>query len=679
MGGVVLNDMRGEHLLDLFKAGTLQEYFAALSERLGFHLSVYSPTGARIFTPGGKAPLCDRLRSSSPLITSQCDSYCRPFLLNTLATGKPDVFRCFNKIVSFALPIEYLSEKAVIMGQGSFASQEDFRECMKTAGNAGLAAASQAEPLGYTSIDKAWDVCGFVSESMQRILQKHREAVTLRKEFDGIKQIIGSWSASAGDQRSETLYRNLTQELVSLINIEDISVYVPDKKQGGFTPLPVPAGKSGALVELGISEQREIMQALAAGRPFVFSARPLQDHDADRRKGHDGLYFFPIMVNNKLEGILCVADRGLAEFETQIISAFCRKTALTLENHRLHQELYRKFDRFIAVSELTKAITPIQDFNMLLHSILDESAGLLRAEQGSLMLIDRETEELLMSAKKGVVDGVTDKLRIQRGEGIAGRVAELGEAFLVEDLESDPRFRQKNRSHYKTRSFVSVPLRIEDRVIGVLNLSDKSSGDVFDEEDLRLIQSFATHAAVVMDRNVFQNRAEELEKMSITDPLTGLLNRRHLQERLKRELARAERHGHNLSLLMIDIDGFKQCNDTFGHPFGDNVLKNVADVLLNTVRSMDLVARYGGDEFMVLLPETEEPVAIETATRLLHRLEQTIEVAEGPGRGNLYKLTASIGVVCYPKDGGSLDMLHEHVDQALYRAKNKGRNRVEFF
>ncbi len=137
---------------------------------------------------------------------------------------------------------------------------------------------------------------------------------------------------------------------------------------------------------------------------------------------------------------------------------------------------------------------------------------------------------LLVEAKKGNIEEVTEKLRINRGEGIAGRVAELGEAILVENLEDDPRVMQKNRQHYKTRSFVSVPLKIDDRIIGVLNLSDKMSGEVFDEEDLKLIQSFATHAAIVMERNVFYHRSEELKKLTITDSLTGLLNRRYLYE-----------------------------------------------------------------------------------------------------------------------------------------------------
>jgi diguanylate cyclase (GGDEF)-like protein len=393
------------------------------------------------------------------------------------------------------------------------------------------------------------------------------------------------------------------------------------------------------------------------------------------------LYFFPIIVHKKLAGILRIDDRLLREADKQIISAFCQQASLTLENQRMRRDLYKKLTRFSAVSELTRAITPIQNYGTLIKTILEKSAELLKAEQGSLMLLDHNTDDLLLEAKKGVVEGVSERLRISRGEGIAGKVAELGEPILVENVEDDPRTRQKNRLHYKTRSFVSVPLKINDRTIGVLNLSDKATGDVFTDEDLNLIQSFATHAAIVMERNVFYHRTEELKKLTITDPLTGLLNRRYLYERLKDELARSERHGHSLSLLMLDLDGFKYCNDVFGHPFGDKTLKTVADVLLNTVRSMDIVSRFGGDEFMLILPETAESLAVDIAERLRGAVANGVTLAPG-GLGSVSPqrtLTASIGIVCFPDHGDTVDTLLENVDKALYRAKNKGKNRIEVF
>jgi diguanylate cyclase (GGDEF)-like protein len=678
---MVLNAITGEYLLqNLFTSETWQDHFSALSDSLGFSLSVYSQTGKPIIIPEGTAPMCKGFRSSSPEFQAQCESYCQPLIMQTLSTGKADVFKCYAGIMSFAFPIEYLGEKAVVLGQGSFASYEDFRESMNLVNTAGLDTLAITAPLAFTSAQHAWKVCGFVSKSINRLLNNSQETLSLRKKFEGLKNIIGMWS-NAAEKKPDELYKDMITKLSMLLDIECIAVLVFAGHEGKYTSLYSLSKSERPTEVISISEHDAIVKDLRGGKPYVLSAEPIRDDRADFLNGMGALYFFPIIVDKKLEGILRIDDRVLKEGDKQIVAAFCQQTALSLENYQLHQDLYKKFSRFAAVMDLTKEITPIQNFATLLRTILDKSADLLKAEQGSLMLLDDETDDLLLEAKKGLVDGVSEKLRINRGEGIAGKVMERGEAILVENVESDPRIKQKNRRHYKTRSFVSVPLKIDDRIIGVLNLSDKTTGEVFNEEDLRLIQSFATHAAIVMERNVFYNKTEELKKLTITDPLTGLLNRRYLYERLKDELARCERYGHSLSLLMVDLDGFKYFNDTYGHLFGDKTLKIIAETLLNTVRSMDIVARYGGDEFMVILPETAEALAIDIADRVRDAVASRIVVTTDLDMTSTLPrtLSASIGIVCFPDHGETVELLLENVDKALYRAKNKGKNRIEVF
>lgn len=673
-----MNAIAGEQLKNLFTSETWQDHFTALSESLGFTLSLYSQTGEPIFVPENASHLCRGVGSLSSEFKSQCESYCLPLMMKTLQTGKPDVFKCYAGIMSFAFPVEYLSEKAIILGQGSFSSYEDFREYMNLLNSPGLSAVSVTAPLTFTSFQHAWKACGFVADSVNRLLKNSQETVALRKKIGDLKDIIGMWGAAAGE-RPETIYKNMISRLASLLDFESIAVLAFDRKQGKYTSLYSLSRNKAAIEAVSISEHDSVVKDLLSGKPFVLSAEPVQDPRADFLNDTGALYFFPIVVFKKLEGILRIADRVLADGDKQIVTAFCRQTALSIENHRLHTDLYKKLNQLAAVAELTKTITPIRNYQTLLHTILDKSAELLKAEQGSLMLLDSETDELLLEAKKGAVEGLTEKLRINLGEGIAGKVAELGEPMLVRNLEKDPRIRQKNRQHYKTRSFVSAPLKIDDRIIGVLNLSDKTTGEVFDEEDLSLIQSFATHAAIVLERNVFYNKSEELKMLTITDSLTGLLNRRYLYERLKDELARSQRHGHHLSLLMLDLDGFKYCNDTFGHLFGDATLKEIAETLLSTVRSMDVVARYGGDEFMIILPETTESVAIEIAERLRDSVAKTVEFPPSEAGTGPASLTASIGIVCYPEHADTIDFLLENADKALYRAKSKGKNRIEVF
>lgn len=659
----------GERLQDVLRSGTWQDFFSSLSDSLGFSLSVYSQEGMEVHGAPAPDSLCSTIKSSSAALALQCESHCRTFLRNALASGKPEVFKCYARVTCFTLPIFSQDAKAVVLGRGSFGSYDDFRECMELVNTHGADLVNVKTPLAFTSAEQAWKACRLVGEMVNKLVNTMQETAILRRKVESYKSVFSLWSTSV-QESPETRYQDMLYNLSTLLGIERITLLTVNKDRSGYASL-YGLSRSGAQIQpYALGDDATVVRELRSGKPFAHERGPA---------GERLFYYFPILVNGSLEGILGVNDRVLTESDTQVISGFCKQTALFIENHRLHQELYKKFNRFVTLTELTKALAPIQSPDKLLQMILEQSATLLTAEQGSLMLLDHETDALMLEAKKGAVDGVDQKLRINRGEGIAGKVAELGEPILVENVENDPRVKQKNRDHYKTRSFVSVPLKIDDRIIGVLNLSDKTTGEVFNEEDLKLIQSFATHAAIVMERNMFYNKTEELKKLTITDSLTGLLNRRYLYERLKDELGRAQRYGHHFSLLMLDLDGFKYCNDTLGHLFGDKILKSIADTLINTVRTMDIVARYGGDEFMVILPETDEPLAVDIAERVRSSLAVHVARARSEEGQGPHVLTTSIGIVCYPKHGETLEALLENVDRALYRAKNRGKNRSEVY
>jgi diguanylate cyclase (GGDEF)-like protein len=292
------------------------------------------------------------------------------------------------------------------------------------------------------------------------------------------------------------------------------------------------------------------------------------------------------------------------------------------------------------------------------------------------MLFDAETTELLVEAKKSLDDIIKENMKVHKGEGIAGRVFENGEPLLVEDIEKDPRINQKNKPRYKTKSFVSIPLSIEGKIVGVLNISDKITGDVFNEKDLRLIQFFATNASVAIERSLLHKKSEDLRELSVTDPLTGVLNRRYLDDRLAEEIARFNRYKHPFSLLMVDIDEFKKYNDTYGHITGDRILKILASTILSSLRNIDIAARFGGDEFVLILPQTPKADAINIANRIKENVEKIFlsQTEKLP----FTDLTVSIGLTSYPEDASSAAELLEKTDQALYLAKKGGRNRLVY-
>lgn len=662
---------RARHLQNLFLSESWKGRFKTLSDTIGFNLRIYSEDGNPIFSTEEHYPMCRGLLSA-PDFRSKCDTDCHNTMMEAFSKCHPIIYKCYAKIMSFAFPVEYMGEKAVILGQGSFPTYEDFREFIKHLSFSNVKDFSVTGPLKFTTAEDARNACSLVDSSINQLLKNTQETITLKKKVDSLKKVLGMWGVASNEQ-PETLYKYMIANLFALLDIKYIVIFSFDKESGIYKSLYSLKNSDRAVETFSISEHDIIVQELLKGKPFVSSMEPYMAGRVDFLKDTKAFYFFPILVNQRLEGILGIFDNHLEESDITIINGFCTQTAISIENQRLHRELYRKLDRFATVSDITKTITPILSYETLLQTILDKSAELLKAEQGSLMLLDHETEALLLQAKIGINNSLTENLRIQKGEGIAGKVAELGEPFLVEDVENDPRIKQKNRLRYKTRSFVSVPITIEDRVIGVLNLSDKTTGEIFNKEDLELIQSFATQAAIVIERNVFYTQTEELRKLTITDSLTGLPNRRYLSGRLKEELLRSQRHGRPLSLLSVDIDRFKGYNDTFGHPIGDKALKAIAESMLRSVRSVDIASRYGGDEFVIILPETDKTLAVSIAERLR---SDVAEIELLPGGSTL---TISIGIASYPEDGKISELFLENVDNALYLAKNRGGNRVEVF
>jgi diguanylate cyclase (GGDEF)-like protein len=660
-----LDAILGENLKYLF-VEKWQDLFAILSRSIGFTLSIYDEAGAIIVAPREES-FCVSFHGAAPGGKGGCGDSCLGWIQRAAASGKPEIFKCPSNIVSFSLPIRYLDQKVVILGQGSFSHYEDFRKFLNQVYSENRGDITISMPRTFTTEEDAWKAVTIVADWVNQVLQTSHETITLRRRFESLKGMLSGWGDTGG-QDPDQLYRNVLDIVSTLLDIDSVAILTPQQQR--YT-IRYSRSKHDQVDDVAIEPGDPVLRDLEAG---VHVTRSRED-----RLGHRFVYFFPIIIKKHLEAVLLIQGRQLDESDIQITEAFCKRSSFSIENHRIRQELYKKFNRYAALSELTNAITPLQNDKVLLQVILDKSAELLKAEQGSLMVLDAETDVLLLEAKKGLTENVQEKLKIGRGEGIAGKVAALGEPLLVENLEKDPRIRQKNRKHYKTHSFLSVPIKIEDRIIGVLNLADKDGGESFNEEDLKLIQSLATQAAIIMERNWFYNKTEELKKLTITDELTGLLNRRYLYERLKDELARSERNEYQLGLLMVDLDGFKACNDTRGHSAGDRTLKEIAGILLKTVRSMDVVARYGGDEFMVILPQTGRSTAIEIAERMRRNVFSryisemaTAVLASCP-------VTASIGIACYPDDGKTIEALLKNVDTALYRAKNRGKNGIEVF
>jgi diguanylate cyclase (GGDEF)-like protein len=315
------------------------------------------------------------------------------------------------------------------------------------------------------------------------------------------------------------------------------------------------------------------------------------------------------------------------------------------------------------------------DLDRVLDLIIQKAIQIVEAERGSLMLFDPQSEELYIKSSVGLSKRTISGVRIKPGEGIAGWVFKEGKPLLIKEGAKDLRFKKFEEIEMELKSIISVPLKIKNQAIGVINADNKGEDDVFNTDDLQLLSAFANQAAIAIQNAQLH---QEVKQLAITDGLTDLYNFRYLQERLEEETKRAQRFRRPLALIMADIDHFKEFNDTYGHPEGNKVLKVLANILKVNVREIDIVGRYGGEEFIIILPEADREEAQKIAERIRIKIEgYSFQNKEDHLNNPDKKITLSLGVTSYFQESISPQNLIYKVDQALYQAKRKGRNRME--
>lgn len=337
-------------------------------------------------------------------------------------------------------------------------------------------------------------------------------------------------------------------------------------------------------------------------------------------------------------------------------------------NNALNERVLELYTLYNISRTLSMSLQVSELFEMTMN-LLNQS---LQLDQYCLMLLDDKTGKLAIQASHGLSEDITGKDEGCVENGVSWKVASTGAPLLIDDISKEENFFYFPDSGIEEGSFLGVPLLKRDgKVIGVLN-AHKPQPAAFTEKDVRLFKGVAEQVAVAIENAItFQMTREMVHR----DELTGLYNRRYFFERLEREVYRATRYNHNLSLLMVDIDHFKHFNDTFGHLRGDKALARLGKILEESLRKADILARYGGEEFLVMLPETCKDSAALVGEKLR---EQVAEVNFNEDAPNLPRagFTITVGVACMPDDTTDGLQLLDLADKALYFGKAKGRNQV---
>jgi len=488
-------------------------------------------------------------------------------------------------------------------------------------------------------------------------------------------------------QDMENLARVFTSAIYETSDAKNVALLIYDLEKKAFTyhysvGLEVEKVKDIHFVE----EEGLFWRVINGGEPF-----PIKDSNGSYhferviKKFHLELLeshtWVPLMVKNVLRGVLTLSEKKDGSLysgpELVFISQLATQAAVAIDSAILNQQksratvaLGKKMENLSVLYDVSKAMNFVNDLKKTLLLILDKSRSAVNAQKGSIMLLNKETQMLEVKvvrgidpiAEKKINDGEFECTKIKVGEGVAGKVAETMQYMVVDNTANDNRFKKSENSNVD--NIVCLPLVAEGECIGVMNVTNKMTGEKFSEEDVNLLLTLAGQVAVTINN-------ANLYHLAITDGLTQLFINRYFRQKLHDEILRAKRYKHPLSLIMTDIDHFKKFNDTYGHQQGDAVLVTTAKIYRKTVRETDIPCRYGGEEFAIILPETDSEGAALTA----ERLRKEVESYEYPGlKGEKLKVMISLGVATYPVHAEDVEGLIEKADIALYACKEGGRN-----
>jgi diguanylate cyclase (GGDEF)-like protein len=363
----------------------------------------------------------------------------------------------------------------------------------------------------------------------------------------------------------------------------------------------------------------------------------------------------------------CLVKPYPPEGLTAAIKRLLSKNRLAEEKKQLTRQLKNQASWMAVLSKVGRSVTSTLELDEVLRRIVDAAVWLTKAEEGYLALVDEESGDLHLRAIKTAAENQTRNLYLPTNDTLIGRVVETRRPLRTARRPEQKAI--KVASGFLVHSLLYVPLVSKEKALGVLGVDNIADPNPFSETEEFLLATLADYATVAIDN---AHLYTQIQQTAITDELTGLYNRRGLFELGRREVERSLRFGRQLPLLMIDIDYFKEVNDTYGHLVGDQVLLVLAQRFRRNVREIDIVGRYGGEEFVILLLENDLPTAQMIAERLRH-LVSSIPVHTDHGPVNV---TVSMGVTAVAQDVRDLPTLLQRADEALYAAKSSGRNRI---
>jgi diguanylate cyclase (GGDEF)-like protein/PAS domain S-box-containing protein len=378
----------------------------------------------------------------------------------------------------------------------------------------------------------------------------------------------------------------------------------------------------------------------------------------------------PILINNETKGVLSLTDitqpRKWDDEDVAMLRVIAEIIGYAIERKQAEEAKQKAHTQSEILRQAVTALTLDLDLNNVLEQILIYLEKLLPYQNAAILLIDSKTLNIsIVRGSKGE-EFPHDASDISENQ-LFRKIIESDDPIVLDDVRDDPRLREMTHGT-SVRGWMGVPMQARGYTIGLIILHSHVINE-YSKEDIALAKSYAAEAAIAIEN---AQLFKQIQELSITDPLTNLYNRRYFFSLLRVEFERSRRYDHPLSVAMLDIDHYKQVNDTYGHFTGDHVLEDIAQRLKKNLREIDIIARYGGDEFVIILPDTQLNDAIQVTERLKDKLAASPIYINGTS----IIVSASVGLAEIDKDCVGLDTLLNRADQALYAAKQSGRNQV---
>jgi len=474
----------------------------------------------------------------------------------------------------------------------------------------------------------------------------------------------------------EKIGHKFTSLLAQSIECQRASLLLPENVSGDFrTTFTYPPVESNPLCKLKLRGDSPIVAQLKKAEEILsrdLSISPQfqsmwQEEKEDIRSAAVEI-FLPLINDGELVAIMAIGNKQDGKLysveDIHIVESINNSVAASIERAHFLEQLRERDEEIELISHLTSIITSNINIEEIFEGFIQELRKVISVDWAAIALL--ETDELRFWAISSARDS---SWQVQESIPLKGTTTELvckeKRSIYEPDIALHQRFRTA-KDHLKQgmHSILNLPLVIKNRSIGSLILASYKR-DAYTSQQIKLLEQLTLQIAHPVENSRIYAQVSQRARI---DELTGLFNRRHFEERLKIELARHARYGGVFSLFMIDLDGFKTYNDLYGHPSGDELLRHVGKIIMNSVRNSDQSFRYGGDEFTVILPETPVDDAYSVAERVREQIALEMDARQ-------IALTCSIGLSSYPSDGVMSGELVTSADTALYYAKRTGGNR----